>query len=360
MYRYYLLTILSLLLVQAQHAQSFYGRFQTNDEQEKLVMHLIKTNTRLNAVLYHFDADGISRYDLSGQMESENSFSLRTYDESLQFTGEFSDNEISLKSSGEEKLIYNFSEDPPYAGMAFGYYYGKATQQLVNDDLFSPKATIETSLIWPLDAEGKNLTHSLIDLYGIRVPDDTPADSIIIVEQRRFFEQYVRMNSDLVGQSASLNWERSQQVQVFLNDNGMLCLEMASYAFTGGAHGMANMRYLVYNLNEDKAVTMVDLFDAEALAKLSELITEKVRERYAIPSNQALTDAGLFTDTIKAHDNFYLNPLGIGFYYNNYDIAPYAMGHTNIFLSFDEIKELIIPSSAVILFFKEISSKVMR
>lgn len=360
MYRSYLLTILSLLLVQAQHAQSFYGRFQTNDEQEKLVMHLIKTNTRLNAVLYHFDDDGISRYDLSGQMESENSFSLRTYDESRQFTGEFSDKQISLKSSGEEKLMYNFSEALPYAGMAFGYYHGKATQRLVNDDLFSPKATIETSLLWPLNTDIKSLLHSLIDLYGIRVPDSTPADSIISVEQTRFFEQYIRMNSDLAGQSATLNWERSQQVQVVLNDNGMLCLEMASYAFTGGAHGMANMRYLVFNLKDNKPLVLSEIFAQSAIEKLSQVLTSRVRERYAIPSNQALTEAGLFTDIIKAHDNYYLNPLGIGFYYNNYDIAPYAMGHTDIFLSFEEIKELIIPSSAVNLFFEEINSKVMR
>lgn len=166
------------------------------------------------------------------------------------------------------------------------------------------------------------------------------------------------MNSDLSGHSASLNWERSQQVQVMLNDHGMLCLEMASYAFTGGAHGMANMRYLVYNLKEDKVVTIADLFEAAALVKLSQLITEKVRTRYAIPADQTLSEAGLFTDTIEAHDNFYLNPLGIGFYYNNYDIGPYSMGHTNIFLPFDELEELIISTSAVNLFFEEIYENV--
>lgn len=250
MYRTYLLTILSFFLIQMQQAQSFYGRYKTNDDQKKMVMHLIKTNTRLNAVLYQFDEDGISRFDLAGQMDDESSFSLRTYDESSQFTGEFGDKQISLRSSCDTPHMFNFSEALPYAGMALGYYHDKATQRLTSGDPFSPKATIETSLLWPLNADDKNIMPSLMNLYGIRVPESTPADSIILVEQKRFFEQYIRMNSDLAGQSASLNWERSQQVQVLLNDNGMLCLEMASYAFTGGAHGMANMRYLVYNLKK--------------------------------------------------------------------------------------------------------------
>jgi hypothetical protein len=360
MYRFYLLTILVFLLTQSQQAQSFYGRYQANNHQEKLVMHLIKTNASLNAVIYQYNKDGIGRFELVGQMDSENSFALRTYDDSHHFSGELIGNEISLKSNGDSQQQYYFSETLPHNSKAFAYFHGEATKQLVNNDPFSPKATIETSVLWPTDTGDTNLIHSLIDLYGIRIPETTPGDSIISTEQKRFFEQYVRMNSDLAGRSASLNWERSQQVQVVLNDHSMLCLEMASYAFTGGAHGMANMRYLVYNLKEDKAETMVDVFDAEALAKLSALITDRVRERYAIPSNQALTDAGLFTDTIKAHDNYYLNPLGIGFYYNNYDIAPYAMGHTNIFLSFDEIKELIIPTSAVMLFFEEIHANVKQ
>ncbi len=326
MYRFYLLTILVFFLTQSQRAQSFYGRYQANNHQEKLVMHLIKTNASLNAVMYQYNKDGIGRFELVGQMDSENSFALRTYDDSHHFIGELIGRKISLKSYGEGQQQYYFSETRPHDGKAFAYYHGEATQQLANNDPFSPKATIETSLLWPKDTEGMSLIRSLIDLYGIRIPESTPGDSIISAEQKRFFEQYVRMNSDLSGHSASLNWERSQQVQVMLNDHGMLCLEMASYAFTGGAHGMANMRYLVYNLKEDKVVTIADLFEAAALVKLSQLITEKVRTRYAIPADQTLSEAGLFTDTIEAHDNFYLNPLGIGFYYNNYDIGPYSMG----------------------------------
>ncbi len=360
MYRSCLLTFIAFFIFQVQYAQSFYGRFQTADDQYTMVMHLIKTNTRLNAIMYQFDEEGIMRFDLAGQMDGENRFSLRTYDDGHQFAGEFNGKKMWLSSSVDDQLTYSFSEALPHPGLQLGYYHGKATQRLVDADPLSPKASIETSLLWPKNTNENNLIRSLIDLYGIRIPESTPADSIIPVEQKRFFEQYIRMNSDLAEQSASLNWERSQQVQVLLNDNGMLCLEMASYAFTGGAHGMANLRYLVYDLKQDKPVTISDLFDSTSLEQLSLLLTAKVRERYAIPAYQALTEAGLFTDTIIAHDNFYLNPMGIGFYYNNYDIAPYAMGHSNIFLTFEELKELIAPSSSAYLFFEEIKSKKMR
>ena len=47
------------------------------------------------------------------------------------------------------------------------------------------------------------------------------------------------------------------------------------------------------------------------------------------------------TGDLEPIDNFYLDPTGITFYYNVYEIAPYVMGATKITLSYEDIAHLM-------------------
>ena len=58
------------------------------------------------------------------------------------------------------------------------------------------------------------------------------------------------------------------------------------------------------------------------------------------------------TGDLEPIENFYLDPTGITFYYNVYEIAPYVMGATKITLSYEDIAHLmngkfIVLSSAI-------------
>ena len=58
------------------------------------------------------------------------------------------------------------------------------------------------------------------------------------------------------------------------------------------------------------------------------------------------------TGDLEPIENFYLDPTGITFYYNVYEIAPYVMGATKITLSYEDIAPLmngkfIVLSSAI-------------
>ncbi len=65
----------------------------------------------------------------------------------------------------------------------------------------------------------------------------------------------------------------------------------------------------------------------------------------AVAEGAALKDSG-FTfenDLFTLPENFALRDEGLAFYYNPYDVAPYAMGPTEIVLSWEEIKDLLAP-----------------
>jgi hypothetical protein len=52
---------------------------------------------------------------------------------------------------------------------------------------------------------------------------------------------------------------------------------------------------------------------------------------------------GLFENQIRHNGNFAVTGSGIGFLYNQYDIAPYAAGQITVDLSFDELKGILKP-----------------
>jgi hypothetical protein len=46
---------------------------------------------------------------------------------------------------------------------------------------------------------------------------------------------------------------------------------------------------------------------------------------------------------LTINDNFYISEKGIGFFYNEYDIAPYVMGPTEVLVPYEAIKPYIRP-----------------
>ena len=73
--------------------------------------------------------------------------------------------------------------------------------------------------------------------------------------------------------------------------------------------------------------------------ELSKIIYKKIKE------NRGFSDSEMESDyeqlPIPVSDNFYVKSNGIGFFYNPYSITHYANGSDDVFISFDEIKDLL-------------------
>lgn len=48
-------------------------------------------------------------------------------------------------------------------------------------------------------------------------------------------------------------------------------------------------------------------------------------------------------DAFALTENFWIGPKGLTFYYNPYEIAPWALGTTELLLTYREIRDLIKP-----------------
>lgn len=108
-------------------------------------------------------------------------------------------------------------------------------------------------------------------------------------------------------------------------------------AYEGGAHGMATVEYRVFDREAAKVLALADVIPAQARQlTLKNAVEAALRERYGVPEGQGLTSAGFFSDEIGLTENFFLSDQGIGFLWNPYEIAPYAMGAIEVVVPLGE------------------------
>ena len=84
------------------------------------------------------------------------------------------------------------------------------------------------------------------------------------------------------------------------------------------------------------------LFAGEYKEALTDVLGKQLMADNSVGTRQELEDMGYATTgDLEPIENFYLDPTGITFYYNVYEIAPYVMGATKITLSYEDIAHLM-------------------
>lgn len=108
------------------------------------------------------------------------------------------------------------------------------------------------------------------------------------------------------------------------------------YAYDGGAHGLSGEDFLVLDSKTGRRINswkqlFVDTNKVFQLAK---------NEFYELKKREQCDSADWFWEgEFYVSDNFGILKEGILFYYQSYEIAPYALGPTELFLSWDILKK---------------------
>ena len=109
-----------------------------------------------------------------------------------------------------------------------------------------------------------------------------------------------------------------------------LTSRLMSYAITnstyypGAAHGMYGTLYINYDMEQGRIVRLSDIFTAEGMSILPDVISKKAAQMVAVIGD---TDI----DSLPADNNFYLTASGdIVFAYQPYEVASYAQGEIQI------------------------------
>jgi hypothetical protein len=105
-------------------------------------------------------------------------------------------------------------------------------------------------------------------------------------------------------------------------------------AYEGGAHGLAQVYFTVFDRTAAKVLALADVVPAARQPALKNAVEAALRARYNVPEGQGFSAAGFFSDAIDLTENFFLSDGAIGFYWNPYEIAPYVMGGIEVVVPF--------------------------
>jgi len=125
-------------------------------------------------------------------------------------------------------------------------------------------------------------------------------------------------------------WELEIVARIITNDQRFISVIVEEESYLGGAHGNHQVKFLNYDVLSGKPLKLDEIpVDIEQFKKLAEQI---FRENKRIAPQADLQQEGYTFDgnQFSLPENFGIENNHIILYYNNYEIAPYSMGPTEL------------------------------
>ncbi len=134
-------------------------------------------------------------------------------------------------------------------------------------------------------------------------------------------------------------WFLEREVSVVHNTPEIVSLRLVWRAFAGGAHGMTETAFRSLDPRTGRSLGLADVLGDGYEETLLPLAEARFREVHALEEDTSLAEAGFIfdDDTFALPENVRIDGAGLTFYYNLYEVAPYAFGPTEIVLTWDEL-----------------------
>jgi len=122
----------------------------------------------------------------------------------------------------------------------------------------------------------------------------------------------------------------------------VIVIELQSYLYSGGAHGMSTMQYVNWVPKMDKIFTLNDMV-LRGRMKAFEAALKKQYLKWLETNEFAQTDKAAYSKMWPFHfsDNAALMQDGIAVTFDHYVLGPYALGMPTIVVPYSELKGII-------------------
>ncbi|TAN16980.1 MAG: DUF3298/DUF4163 domain-containing protein [Chitinophagaceae bacterium] len=333
---------------------SYYKYLQGTVGTHKVIIQLIKYQHRYEGV---FINDSIGKpLEITGEKDSSGRLTLISYDHYNPvdtLTGAFPQPGVfqgDCYDSAGNHTTFTLQEIYPPGTYQWKVYTLSDSLAYDASRQNSPQARVQMILLWPKGNENL-MKDTIIKYYCGRDTALVNPAQVIRSPANSFFAEYKNLKRNLknstVGEIAAIfNWESDVDMKILWNADSIVSIAFQSYQYTGGAHGLSNTLLSVFDLKENRSLTPSDIFKQGYEQELRQALEQELREQYDIPDGAPLNgDHGiLFDKQLALTKNFYLTGKGIGFIYNLYEVAPYAVGQINLYIPFSKIANVIQPA----------------
>lgn len=209
--------------------------------------------------------------------------------------------------------------------------------------------TCNISMVYLFPKNNESLKKDIGDSFFGSKFNSSDIKSNLEIFSDSLLTSYKEMEKDadpeLIG--PSYEWSYDIGMEIVFNDENFVCYALNQYEYTGGAHGNGFNLYHIFDLKNKNKITKKEIFKKGTDAKLLAKIIEKLALKNGVKGQNGLKSAGYWVQEIKPNNNIYITKAGVVFHYNAYEIAPYAMGTTEILIPFNEIKNILKTTSPI-------------
>lgn len=204
-----------------------------------------------------------------------------------------------------------------------------------------PCATVELhSLVFDNDdALSAELARRLLHMGAPMSESEIDGDQLpqtVDAYARELFAQSEKANE---GMSAPRPYAATLEAKEVDHHDDLLILELNSYVYTGGAHGMPGTAYMVIDEKSRQIVTLDDMLKAGQKPAF-EAALKTAWQRWHEKS-----EAGLSLDPdhwpFVPSDNAAPLSKGIAVTYNAYDLGPYAIGQPTLTIPYSDLEGIL-------------------
>jgi Protein of unknown function (DUF3298)/Deacetylase PdaC len=142
-----------------------------------------------------------------------------------------------------------------------------------------------------------------------------------------------------------IDWELDRRVSVLADTAGVVSIRCSEFSFLGGAHPNQVIRLGTFVVPSGRRLSLSDCVVPGAEARLTEAVEREFRTVRSLSPEQSLEEAGFWFEkgAFVLASNWAAEASGLIFYYNDYEIAPHALGPTEVRVSFAALKGIVSP-----------------
>ena len=132
------------------------------------------------------------------------------------------------------------------------------------------------------------------------------------------------------------------------NKNVILSYTVNFENYTGGAHGAHSFTNHVIDMKTGNLIKEDDIFIEGFQEDLAQILIDRIAKQNTVENPKELENIGFFSiDEIFPNGNFLIDDNGITYTFNEYEIAAYVVGATNVHLPYEEIQYLLKKESPI-------------
>ncbi|MCD7971752.1 MAG: DUF3298 and DUF4163 domain-containing protein [Candidatus Azobacteroides sp.] len=170
--------------------------------------------------------------------------------------------------------------------------------------------------------------------------------------EKEFIADQKRNEEEEVAPAAWYSYYLIGDVTIHFNKGDILSTVFYTESYYGGAHGEKVYAYEVFNLNTGLPLKEKDIFVEGYEKELNTLILDNIAEQNEVGSAEELIELGYFGALeLTSNDNFIIDEHGLTYVYNEYEIAPYVLGATQVFIPYSKLKLILKQNSPVSKFY---------